>query len=283
MLYFYLNWFDGKGVSNELDITFYDENKRKISSKKITKYRERESPRGTEAILAFYNFYVSGPARYYLKVKNNSDSDQSFHIYSFDYSTTFQKADQNYTVITPATADNAIAVASYVTRPIWTNYKGQTYTYMRDTTPGEISSFSSRGPRIDGFRKPDIATPGQGIISVRDKIFTWPGRNDVFVIDNDGMNNGNGPADYLLLEGTSMATAVAAGASALLMQANPSLKGNPVSVRNALFQTASNGGKQSEMDGYGKLDILAALNYVFNETHASLTYTSTPLPVTNEE
>lgn len=225
MLYFYLNWFDGKGVSNELDITFYDENKRKISSKKITKYRERESPRGTEAILAFYNFYVSGPARYYLKVKNNSDSDQSFHIYSFDYSTTFQKADQNYTVITPATADNAIAVASYVTRPIWTNYKGQTYTYMRDTTPGEISSFSSRGPRIDGFRKPDIATPGQGIISVRDKIFTWPGRNDVFVIDNDGMNNGNGPADYLLLEGTSMATAVARRGISVIDASQPFTEG----------------------------------------------------------
>jgi subtilisin family serine protease len=272
MLYFYLNWFDGKGMSNELDLNLYDANKRKIPSKKITKYREGESPRGTEAKLVFYNFYVSGPTRYYLRVTNNSDKDQVFHIYSFDYSTTFKKADSSYTIITPATADNAIAVASYVTRPFWTNYKGETYTYISDTTPGKISSFSSRGPRIDGVKKPDIATPGQGIISARDKIFNWPGQYDALVIDNDGINNGNGPADYLLLEGTSMATSIAAGASALLMQAKPSLKGNPAIVRNALFQTASNDGKQSETDGYGKLDVLAALNYVLTETHISSLY-----------
>ena len=286
LLYFYLDWFDGKGITNDLELGLYDANKRKISSSKITKYREGESTRGTEAELVFYNFYVSGPAKYYLKVKNNSDSDQFFHIYSFDYTTIFKKADPNYTIITPATADNAVAVASYVTRPSWTNYEGDTYGYIKDTTIGEISSFSSRGPRIDGIKKPDIATPGQGIISARDKIITWPGGYDALVIDNDGINNGNGPADYLVFGGTSMATSIAAGASALLMQAQPSLKGNPVSVRNALFQTASNGGEQSTTDGYGKLDVLAALNLVLNETPTpspSPMFTSTPVPITIEE
>lgn len=276
ILYFYLDWFDGKGVSNDLDLILYDANKRKIPAKKITKYREDESPRGTEAKLVFYNFYVSGPAKYYLKVKNNSDSDQFFHIYSFDYNTTFKKADSNYTVLTPATADNAIAVASYVTRPTWTNYKGETYGYIKDTTPGEISSFSSRGPRIDGIKKPDIAAPGQGIISARDKIITWPGRNDAIVIDNDGINNGNGPADYLLLQGTSAATPIAAGASALLIQANPLLKGNPASIREALFQTASNEGEQSNTDGYGKMNVLSALNYLASISHS-------PMPVTTHK
>jgi subtilisin family serine protease len=286
ILYFYLNWFDGKGVSNDLDLSLYDKNKKKISSKKITIFREEESPRGTESELLFYNFYVSGPATYYLKVKNNSDNDQSFHIYSFDYNTTFKKADPNYTVITPATADNAIAVASYVTRPSWTNYEGETYGYIKDTTIGEISSFSSRGPRIDGIKKPDIATPGQGIISARDKIVTWPGGYDALVIDNDGISNGKGPADYLVFGGTSMATSIAAGASALLMQAQPSLKGNPVGVRNALFQTASNDGEQSTTDGYGKLDVLAALNLVLNPTPIPLPspmFASTPLPITTKD
>jgi subtilisin family serine protease len=189
-------------------------------------------------------------------------------------------------VITPATADNAIAVASYVTRPSWTNYEGETYGYIKDTTIGEISSFSSRGPRIDGIKKPDIATPGQGIISARDKIVTWPGGYDALVIDNDGISNGKGPADYLVFGGTSMATSIAAGASALLMQAQPSLKGNPVGVRNALFQTASNDGEQSTTDGYGKLDVLAALNLVLNPTPIPLPspmFASTPLPITTKD
>lgn len=270
ILYFYLDWFDGNGVRNDLDFILYDANKRKIPSNTITKYREGESPRGTEAMLVFYNFYVSGPATFYVKVKNKSDRDQFFHIYSFDYSTTFKKADPDYTVLTPATADNAIAVASYVTRPEWTNYKGDTYGYIQDTTPGEISSFSSRGPRIDGMKKPDIATPGQGIISVRDKIISWPGKHDALVIDNDGMNTGKGPADYFLLQGTSAATPLAAGASALLIQANPLLKGSPDRIREALFQTSSNEGEHSPLDGYGKMNVVSALNYLAGISSHSL-------------
>lgn len=276
ILYFYLDWFDGKGVSNDLDVNLYNAKKKKISSNKIMKLGEGESPRGTEAKLVFYNIFVTGPAKYYLKVTNNSDSDQFFHLYSFDFNTTFKKADPNYTIITPATADNAIAVASYVTRPSWTNYEGETYGYIKDTTPGKMSSFSSRGPRIDGIKKPDIATPGQGIISARDKIIAWPGRSDAIVIDNDGSNNGNGPADYLLLHGTSAATPIAAGASALLIQANPLLKGSPASIREALFKTASNEGEQSNTDGYGKMNVLSALNYLASISHS-------PMPVTTNK
>jgi hypothetical protein len=83
-----------------------------------------------------------------------------------------------------------------------------------------------------------------------------------------------------------MATSIAAGASALLMQAQPSLKGNPVGVRNALFQTASNDGEQSTTDGYGKLDVLAALNLVLNPTPIPLPspmFASTPLPITTKD
>ena len=273
-LYFYLNWFDGKGTSNNLDLTLYDANKTDMSPY-VSKFPEVESSRGTEAELASFNFYVSGPATFFLKVKNNSNSDQFFHIYSFDYYTTFEKADTNYTIGSPAAADNAIAVASYTTRNSWTDYKG--LSWSASGTIGEISSFSSRGPRIDGTKKPDIATPGERIISARDRIITWPGSDDNYVVDNDGISDGTGPADYLLLRGTSMACPIAAGASALLIQANPSLKGNPSYIRNALFQTASNNGVQNNTDGYGKMDILAALNSVKNVTPSPAT-SPTPIP-----
>ena len=273
-LYFYLNWFDGKGTSNNLDLTLYDANKTDMSPY-VSKFPEVESSRGTEAELVSFNLYVSGPASFFLKVKNNSNSDQFFHIYSFDYYTTFENADTNYTIGSPAVADNAIAVASYTTRNSWTDYKG--LSWSASGTIGEISSFSSRGPRIDGTKKPDIATPGERIISARDRIITWPGSDDNYVVDNDGISDGTGPADYLLLRGTSMACPIAAGASALLMQANPSLKGNPSYIRNALFQTASNNGVQNNTDGYGKMDILAALNSVKNVTPSPAT-SPTPIP-----
>ena len=280
LLYFYLDWFDGPGVSNDLDISLYDANKNEMSLN-VFRFQQTESPRGTEAELIYLNAYITGPATYYMKVKNNVNSGQFFHIYSFYSDVTFENADPGYTVGSPATADNAIAVASYVTRPSWTDYKGENWYYTNDQTIGNISSFSSRGPRIDGTKKPDIAAPGQGIISARDKIVTLPGTEDDYVIDNDGINDGNGPADYLLSQGTSMACPIAAGAAALLMQSNSSLKGNPESVRNALFQTASNNGEQNNTNGYGHLNVLNALNYIASTTPSPLTSptpTSSPTP-----
>jgi subtilisin family serine protease len=275
LLYFYLDWFDGPGVSNDLDISLYDANKNEMSLN-VFRFQQTESPRGTEAELIYLNAYITGPATYYMKVKNNVNSGQFFHIYSFYSDVTFENADPGYTVGSPATADNAIAVASYVTRPSWTDYTGRPWAYSINKTVGNISSFSSRGPRIDGTKKPDIAAPGQGIISARDKIVTLPGTEDDYVIDNDGINDGNGPADYLLSQGTSMACPIAAGAAALLMQSNSSLKGNPESVRNALFQTAGNNGEQNNTDGYGHLNVLNALNYIANTTPSS-----TPTPLTS--
>ena len=269
LLYFYLNWFDGKGVNNNLDISLYDTNNNEMST--VTRFQQAESPRGTESELIYLNASISGPATYYLKVKNNANNDQFFHIYSFSGDVTFENADPDYTVGSPATADNAIAVASYVTRPSWTDYTGRPWEYTINKTVGSISSFSSHGPRIDGTKKPDIAAPGQGVISARDKIVTWPGSEDDYVIDNDGINDGKGPADYVLSQGTSMACPIAAGAAALLMQANSSLKGNPGTVRDALFQTASNNGEQNNTDGYGHLNILNALNSI-----ASITPTPSP-------
>lgn len=276
--YFYLNWFDGKGISNNLDVSLYGPDKKEISSK-ILEHQEVESTRGTEARLIYYNAYISGPATYYLKVKNNANRDQFFHIYSFYNSVTFQNPDPSYTIGSPATADNAIAVASYVTRSSWTNYKGESQYYTSNPGIGNTSSFSSRGPRIDGVKKPDITAPGQGIISARDKIITWPGTDDPYIIDNDEINDGNGPADYLILQGTSMACPIAAGTAALLMQAQPLLKKNPSSTKNALFQTASNYGEQTTTDGYGKIHALSALNFVIDiipKPTTPVTPTSTP-------
>src|SRR3989339_2145389 len=91
-LYFYLNWFDGKGTTNNLDLSIYDADKIDLASN-VSQSPEIESSRGTEAELVYFNLYVSAPATFFLKVKNNSNSEQFYHIYSYDDNATFENAD----------------------------------------------------------------------------------------------------------------------------------------------------------------------------------------------
>jgi len=264
VLYFDLVWYDGPGTTNDLDLHYYDASYNELTN--VTSHQS-ESPRGTESELSSYNNLAS-PGTYYLKVKNNSASSQLFHIYEWTgwSPVTFPNPDPFYTVGTPADADNAIAVGAYTTRKNWTNYKGNSYTYPE--TVDTVSSFSSRGPRVDSVQKPNILAPGTTIISCRDRaIYPWPYYNadvypyDLLIIDNDGLNlNGSGPADYFLMQGTSMASPMAAGAAALLLQAHPELEGNPATTRDRLQQTASMADSLDYISGYGILDIDQAIN-----------------------
>ncbi len=96
------------------------------------------------------------------------------------------QGDLVYAAGSPGIADHAIAVAAG--------------TLPNTTTPAGIAGFSSRGPRRgDGVLKPDIAAPGVDVRSTR---------------------QGTG-TDGVSLSGTSMASAVAAGAMALVRQAHP--------------------------------------------------------------
>src|SRR4029077_8924680 len=103
-----------------------------------------------------------------------------------------------------------------------------------------IADYSSSGPTwYDAFAKPDVVSPGQNIVAVAAKhgtlYQTYPQLKDA--------NNSN----YMLLSGTSMASAVTTGSVALLLEANraanyypthPSLTPNAV---KALLQYTSVG------------------------------------------
>lgn len=263
-----LVWFDG-GIHNNLSLRYYNSSHALLAS---TSGSQSTSPRGTEAVATFLNTATAADT-YYLQVHNSSTSSQFFHIYynGSDPTVTFTNPDPNYTLTTPADADNAIAVGAYVTRKSWTSYTGSLYSSSQ--TVGQIGTFSSRGPRVDvgAPGKPDIVAPGSAIISARDPIYTPGNTNyDSFIIDNDGQNlNGSGPADYYVMQGTSMACPMAAGVGALLLSKNPAL--TPAQVKNALETTATDKGTVGfdNIYGWGLINASAAITSITAPVPAS--------------
>ncbi|GAB9474866.1 hypothetical protein Gpo141_00011981 [Globisporangium polare] len=117
------------------------------------------------------------------------------------------------------------------------------------TSTDKLASFSSKGPTVNGRRKPDISAPGQRVRS------SWNGTD----------------SDYLSISGTSMATPHVTGAIALLLSAQPDMSIDEVKV--ALYTTtdqvglgATNytcGGTSDKVwpnnqFGHGRLNILNA-------------------------
>jgi subtilisin family serine protease len=167
----------------------------------------------------------------------------------------FAVGDPSYTISQPASADHAFAVGAYVSRRNWTAYNGVVWSF--GYTVGDIATWSSRGPRVDGRTKPDIATPGSITISMRDRhVYASPDRNWVSSV---------GPsADtaYYIMQGTSMATPVAAGAAAIILGRTPSLTAEQVfsAMTAGAITDQYTGAVPNTTWGGGKLDVFAAVS-----------------------
>jgi subtilisin family serine protease len=126
------------------------------------------------------------------------------------------------TVASPGTADAALTVAA---------------VSKSDTLAG----FSSRGPRLDGGLKPDIAAPGVIITAARAA----------------GTKIGPLVGDYYtVLSGTSMATPHVSGAAAILAQEHPDWKA--AQLKAALMSTAKDDGYTVYEQGAGRVDVARA-------------------------
>ncbi|MET9082955.1 S8 family serine peptidase [Streptomyces sp. NPDC004237] len=150
------------------------------------------------------------------------------------------------TIGDPGLADKVISVGAAISKETWAaNYGSQV------TTRYQLLPFSSRGPREDGGFTPTLVAPGAAINSTQ----TWlPGSP----VAEAGYSL---PAGYSMLQGTSMASPQAAGASALLLSAarQKGIALSPADLRTALTSTAHHiKGVQAYEEGAGRIDIVDA-------------------------
>lgn len=249
---FNMIWFDGPGVQRPMSLRYFDENKQEITALNVAP--TTESPRGTQSqYSSTVDALPPGDAVRFLKIVNGSNERQFVHLYEDmnEGSIRFVDPDPEYTIGSPSTADRVMAVAAWSSRSSFVDQAGSRWQFSQ--REGAIASFSSRGPRVDGVMKPDIAAPGTAIISVRDRGFgTTPAWDWV---DNDGTPGG--PADYQAMQGTSMASPVCAGAAALVLQKYPQLSPGALydTLRARARQDAFTDAVPNAEWGSGKLDV----------------------------
>ncbi|MEW1567321.1 MULTISPECIES: S8 family serine peptidase [unclassified Streptomyces] len=147
------------------------------------------------------------------------------------------------TIGDPGLADKVISVGATISKDTWASNYGSQVEKKYAMLP-----FSSRGPREDGGFTPTLSAPGASINSTQ----TWlPGSP----VAEAGYTL---PAGYSMLQGTSMASPQAAGASALLISAakQKGLALTPATLRTALTSTADHiKGVQAYEEGAGLINI----------------------------
>ncbi|WP_455360040.1 S8 family serine peptidase [Streptomyces sp. SYSU K21746] len=150
------------------------------------------------------------------------------------------------TIGDPALADKVISVGAAISKETWAANYGSVVEKKYAMMP-----FSSRGPREDGGFTPTITAPGASINTTQ----TWsPGGP----VAEAGYQL---PAGYSMLQGTSMSSPQAAGASALLLSAakQKKIELTPAKLRTALVSTADHiRGVQAHEEGAGRINVVDA-------------------------
>ncbi|SOD86565.1 S8 family serine peptidase [Streptomyces sp. Ag109_G2-15] len=160
------------------------------------------------------------------------------------------------TIGDPGLADKVISVGAAISRQTWAaNYGSQVEKKYA------LLPFSSRGPREDGGFTPTLVAPGAAINTTQ----TWlPGSP----VAEAGYSL---PAGYSMLQGTSMASPQAAGASALLLSAakRKGIDLTPATLRTALTSTADHiKGVQAYEEGAGRINIVDAWDAIRDDATA---------------
>ncbi len=187
---------------------------------------------------------------------------------------TWTDGTDDMTVSDEAMNPNVISVGAYVTSNRTTNYAGTTTDYSDEYTVGDIAPFSSyatASESVTGLQYPWISAPGARLIagvnhyhtaSTDDNSYYGSYFNKDLVV-----NSASNP--YAAMEGTSMATPVAAGIVALWLQAakevdkqltNDDVK--EIMKETAIQDSYTTTGPNASHFGQGKINALAGVQYI---------------------
>ena len=187
---------------------------------------------------------------------------------------TWTDGTDDMTVSDEAMNPNVISVGAYVTSNRTTNYAGTTTDHSYEYTIGDIAPFSSyatASESVTGLQYPWISAPGARLIagvnhyhtaSTDDYSYYGSNFNQDLVV-----NSASNP--YAAMEGTSMATPVAAGIVALWLQAanevdkqltNDDVK--EIMKKTAIHDSYTTTGPNASHFGQGKINALAGVQYI---------------------
>jgi len=173
-------------------------------------------------------------------IYNGGNWGNVFTYYSSTYPTS---GDDNYGIGHPGLTSGVITVAAH-------------------TTNGGITSFSSEGPRMDGFQKPDISAPGSNIASSLNSFATGSFSPVTTVTFNSNTYG------FIRLSGTSMSGPMVTGIVSLLLEANPLL--TQQQIKDILINTTRTDSYTGTIPptghtrwGFGKVNAYAAVQSVF--------------------
>lgn len=150
------------------------------------------------------------------------------------------------TIGDPGLADHVISVGASISKETWASNYGSLVTKKYDMLP-----FSSRGPREDGGFAPILTAPGAAINTTQTWLPGSPVKESGYTL----------PAGYSMLQGTSMASPQAAGATALLLSAakQKHIDLAPADLRTALTSSATQiKGVSAIAQGAGLINIVDA-------------------------